>query len=122
MASNDTSCIMRHWTLEDGLLSTEMIPDSTVVLDDAATARRKAFVDAARELFFANGYAGTTMSSIASKVGGARKPRSGPIFRGREGGTVRSGGRYCRTLWRRTGHRPAARRAGPRRCAGSAMC
>lgn len=62
---------MRHWTLEDGL-STEMIPDSTVVMDDAATARRKAFVDAARELFFANGYAGTTMSSIASKVGGSK--------------------------------------------------
>ena len=42
-----------------------MIPDSTVVLDDAAAARRKAFVDAAREAFFTNGYAGTTMSSIA---------------------------------------------------------
>ena len=41
-------------------------------MDDAATARRKAFVDAARELFFANGYAGTTMSSIASKVGGSK--------------------------------------------------
>jgi AcrR family transcriptional regulator len=34
--------------------------------------RRKAFVDAARELFFAHGYAGTTMSSIASKVGGSK--------------------------------------------------
>jgi len=43
-----------------------------VTLDDAAAARRKAFVDAARELFFANGYAGTTMSSIASKVGGSK--------------------------------------------------
>ncbi|WP_449327277.1 TetR/AcrR family transcriptional regulator [Sphingopyxis sp. 550A] len=49
-----------------------MIPDSTAPLDDAATARRKAFVDAAREAFFTNGYAGTTMSSIASKVGGSK--------------------------------------------------
>ena len=49
-----------------------MIPDSTVTLDDAASARRKAFVDAAREAFFTNGYAGTTMSSIASKVGGSK--------------------------------------------------
>ncbi|MDR7058460.1 MULTISPECIES: TetR/AcrR family transcriptional regulator [unclassified Sphingopyxis] len=49
-----------------------MIPDSTPALDDAAAIRRKAFVDAARELFFANGYAGTTMSSIASKVGGSK--------------------------------------------------
>lgn len=49
-----------------------MIPDSTVMLDDAAAARHKAFVDAARDLFFANGYAGTTMSSIASKVGGSK--------------------------------------------------
>lgn len=62
---------MRKWTSEDAL-SIEMIPDSTPVLDAAATARRKAFVDAARELFFANGYAGTTMSSIASKVGGSK--------------------------------------------------
>jgi len=53
-------------------LSIEMIPDSTAALDDAAALRRKAFVDAARELFFANGYAGTTMSSIASKVGGSK--------------------------------------------------
>jgi AcrR family transcriptional regulator len=49
-----------------------MIPGSTATLDDATAARRKAFVDAARELFFANGYAGTTMSSIASKVGGSK--------------------------------------------------
>jgi AcrR family transcriptional regulator len=49
-----------------------MIPDSTAPLDDAATARRKAFVDAARSAFFTNGYAGTTMSSIASKVGGSK--------------------------------------------------
>ncbi|MGV7119297.1 TetR/AcrR family transcriptional regulator [Sphingopyxis sp. 550A] len=53
-------------------MSIEMIPDSTAPLDDAATARRKAFVDAAREAFFTNGYAGTTMSSIASKVGGSK--------------------------------------------------
>ena len=62
---------MRKWTSEDAL-SIEMIPDSTPALDDAAAARRKAFVDAARDLFFANGYAGTTMSSIASKVGGSK--------------------------------------------------
>jgi AcrR family transcriptional regulator len=48
-----------------------MIPDGTAVPDDAAL-RRKAFVDAARELFFARGYAGTTMSSIAGKVGGSK--------------------------------------------------
>lgn len=62
---------MCHWTLENAL-SIEMIPDSTAPLDDAAAARRKAFVDAAREAFFTNGYAGTTMSSIASKVGGSK--------------------------------------------------
>lgn len=49
-----------------------MIPASTPVLDKAAAARRKTFVDAAREAFFANGYAGTTMSSIASSVGGSK--------------------------------------------------
>ena len=49
-----------------------MIPDGTVALDDAAAARRKAFVDASRAAFFTNGYAGTTMSSIASKVGGSK--------------------------------------------------
>ena len=53
-------------------MSIEMIPDSTAAIDEAAEARRKAFVDAARTLFFANGYAGTTMSSIASKVGGSK--------------------------------------------------
>ncbi len=53
-------------------MSIEMIPDSTAVLDDATALRRKAFVEAARALFFANGYAGTTMSSIASKVGGSK--------------------------------------------------
>ncbi|AQA00254.1 TetR family transcriptional regulator [Sphingopyxis sp. QXT-31] len=49
-----------------------MIPDSTASLDEAAAARRKAFVDAARILFFANGYSGTTMSSIAATVGGSK--------------------------------------------------
>lgn len=49
-----------------------MIPDSTPVTDDPTVQRRKAFVDAAREAFFAHGYAGTTMSSIASKVGGSK--------------------------------------------------
>ena len=62
---------MGHWTSED-MLSIEMIPAGTAPADDAAALRRKAFVDAARELFFANGYAGTTMSSIASKVGGSK--------------------------------------------------
>jgi len=37
-----------------------------------AADRRKAFVDAAREAFFAQGYAGTTMSSIAATVGGSK--------------------------------------------------
>ncbi len=62
---------MRHWTSENAL-SIEMIPAGTAELDPAAAARRKAFVDAARALFFANGYAGTTMSSIAAKVGGSK--------------------------------------------------
>lgn len=62
---------MRHWTSEDAL-SIEMIPDGTAAPDDAAAMRRKAFIDAARTLFFAKGYAGTTMSSIASKVGGSK--------------------------------------------------
>ncbi|MGN6692409.1 MAG: TetR/AcrR family transcriptional regulator [Sphingopyxis sp.] len=53
-------------------MSIEMIPGGTAPTDDAATQRRKAFIDAAREAFFANGYAGTTMSSIASKVGGSK--------------------------------------------------
>jgi len=53
-------------------LSIKMIPVSTVSSDDATAARRKAFVDAAREAFFAKGYAGTTMSSIAGKVGGSK--------------------------------------------------
>lgn len=39
---------------------------------DASTARRQAFVTAARAAFFAQGYGGTTMSSIASAVGGSK--------------------------------------------------
>lgn len=39
---------------------------------DSAILRRKAFVDAGRTAFFTQGYAGTTMSSIASKVGGSK--------------------------------------------------
>lgn len=49
-----------------------MILIGTDSIDEAAAARRKVFVDAAREAFFANGYAGTTMSSIASTVGGSK--------------------------------------------------
>lgn len=37
-----------------------------------ATDRRGAFVSAAREAFFAHGFAGTTMSSIAVRVGGSK--------------------------------------------------
>lgn len=47
----------------------------TVPRPCAATARarrRAAFVDAARAAFFAHGYAGTTMSSIAASVGGSK--------------------------------------------------
>lgn len=53
-------------------LSIAMILTGTDHFDEAAAARRKVFVDAAREAFFANGYAGTTMSSIASTVGGSK--------------------------------------------------
>lgn len=49
-----------------------MIPDGTPEIECPVAQRRKAFVDAAREAFFANGYAGTTMSSIASAVGGSK--------------------------------------------------
>ena len=58
-------------SLEESIVN-QMIPDRTVLPDDAAALRRKAFVDAARALFFAHGYAGTTMSSIAGKVGGSK--------------------------------------------------
>jgi len=51
-----------------------MILESTICpeVETAAALRRKAFVDVAREAFFANGYAGTTMSSIAARVGGSK--------------------------------------------------
>lgn len=49
-----------------------MIPGGTPPCADPAAARRKAFVDAARAGFFAKGYAGTTMSSIAARVGGSK--------------------------------------------------
>lgn len=39
---------------------------------EAGNARRKAFVETAQEAFFTLGYAGTTMSSIASQVGGSK--------------------------------------------------
>lgn len=39
---------------------------------DASTKRRRVFIDAATEAFFANGYGDTTMSSIAAKVGGSK--------------------------------------------------
>jgi len=53
-------------------LSIAMIPSGTAFAGETSAARRKAFVDAAREGFFANGYAGTTMSSIAGTVGGSK--------------------------------------------------
>lgn len=62
---------MAQWSRMNEL-SIEMIPDSTVMMECPTTVRRQAFVDAAREAFFAKGYAGTTMSSIAGKVGGSK--------------------------------------------------
>lgn len=57
-------------------MSIELIPAGTVEGAEQpecpVAARRQAFVDAARDLFFANGYAGTTMSSIAARVGGSK--------------------------------------------------
>lgn len=49
-----------------------MIPASTLATVCPTAQRRQAFVNAAREAFFANGYAGTTMSSIAGTVGGSK--------------------------------------------------
>jgi AcrR family transcriptional regulator len=46
--------------------------DVIIQCADPATLRRKAFIDAARSAFFCHGYAGTTMSSIASAVGGSK--------------------------------------------------
>lgn len=43
-----------------------------VIEGDAAALRRQAFIDAATAAFFAEGYGGTTMSSIASRVGGSK--------------------------------------------------
>lgn len=52
-------------------LSIAMIPDG-MEAHDAASRRRSAFVAAAREAFFANGYGGTAMSAIAARVGGSK--------------------------------------------------
>ena len=50
-----------------------MIPSSTEAEKPRTSdARRQAFVAAAREAFFSNGYGGTSMSSIAAKVGGSK--------------------------------------------------
>ena len=50
---------------------TTSIPDPAGP-DRGRAARRQAFVDAARDAFFARGYGETTMSSIAAKVGGSK--------------------------------------------------
>jgi TetR/AcrR family transcriptional repressor of mexJK operon len=47
-------------------------PDPASAADSVRAARRQAFVDAARDAFFARGYGETTMSSIAAKVGGSK--------------------------------------------------
>jgi AcrR family transcriptional regulator len=53
-----------------------MIPSGTVIEascdPDRREAKREAFVAAAREAFFAAGYAGTAMSTIAARVGGSK--------------------------------------------------
>ena len=49
-----------------------MIPTGTPVPNHPRDARREAFVAAAQALFFADGYAGTAMSTIAAKVGGSK--------------------------------------------------
>jgi TetR/AcrR family transcriptional repressor of mexJK operon len=41
-------------------------------IECAQDARRSAFVTAARNAFFQNGYAGTTMSAISAQVGGSK--------------------------------------------------
>lgn len=60
------------WAAQDWL-SIEMIPDGTI-LPRARTAdeRREGIVAVAREAFFAKGYGATSMSAIASKVGGSK--------------------------------------------------
>lgn len=56
------------------MMMTEPISPLETPCDDRpeVAARRRAFVEAAREAFFAYGYGGTTMSSIAAKVGGSK--------------------------------------------------
>lgn len=51
-----------------------MIPASTNSEEEKAgrAQRRQAFVDAARDAFFAHGYGATTMSAIAATVGGSK--------------------------------------------------
>lgn len=49
-----------------------MIPASTDCAETAPAKKRAAFVDAAREAFFTHGYSATTMSSIATTVGGSK--------------------------------------------------
>lgn len=44
----------------------------TEILEDPSASRRRAFIAAATERFFANGYGDTTMSSIATSVGGSK--------------------------------------------------
>lgn len=65
-----------------GMSGTARAPGAT----DRGALRRQAFVDAAREAFFAGGYAATTMSSIAARVGGSKTtlwsyfPRKADLF------------------------------------------
>lgn len=50
-----------------------MIPSGTTSAESASRAeKRQAFVNAAREGFLTNGYAATTMSTIAATVGGSK--------------------------------------------------
>lgn len=49
-----------------------MILVSTDSSENASANKRAAFVDVAREAFFANGYSATSMSSIANTVGGSK--------------------------------------------------
>ncbi len=64
----------RFLSTEQNRLSIEMIPDGIVTLRaaDSRSERRQVFIDAARTLFFALGYAGTAMSTVATKVGGSK--------------------------------------------------
>ncbi len=50
----------------------DTVCEKSSILDDLSATRRDAFIAAAREAFFAHGYSGTSMSSIASKVGGSK--------------------------------------------------